>query len=283
MWHDRLMKRLALRPQRGALPEAAAEDAGFVRRRGRRYWIDRRKKLSTVLPNEIILAKLLEFLEREFHSPRADRSLLDLGAGTAPYAPVYENYFPATVTVDVPDSPHDVSGVDVTATAEALPFESESFDLVLCTEVLEHCRKPEDVLAEIARVLKPDGFLFLTTPLMVGLHEQPRDFYRFTPFGLEYLAMSAGLTTKYVHTKGGYGAVLMLLLQYPMTKIWYLAQKSTRLPLYRPANPFLLVTVVMPQVLYVWSWKRRRGRTAGALSERLNRTTLGYIAVFRKA
>jgi SAM-dependent methyltransferase len=225
---------------------------------------------------------LLELLEQEFRSPPGNRSLLDLGAGTAPYAPVYENYFGATVTVDIPDSPHDVSGIDVSASAEALPFDSESFDLVLCTEVLEHCRKPGEVFAQVARILKPGGFLFLTTPLMIGLHEQPRDFFRFTPFALNDLAANAGLRTLYVHPKGGYGAVLMLLLQYPLTKIWYLAEKKTRLPLYRPTNPFLLLTVVAPQLAYVSWWKRRRGHDAGALSERLNRTTLGYVSVFRK-
>jgi SAM-dependent methyltransferase len=253
-----------------------------VRRRGRRFWIDRRKKLPSVLPNEIILAELLEFLEQEFSSRLNDCSLLDLGAGTAPYAPVYEDYFGASVTVDIPDSPHDISGIDVSASAEALPFESESFDLVLCTEVLEHCREPGDVFAEVARILKPGGFLFLTTPLMVGLHEQPRDFFRFTPFALEDLAANAGLETIYVRPKGGYVAVLMLLLQYPITKIWYLAEKKTRVPLYRPMNPFLFLSVVAPQLAYLAWWKRRRGHDAGSLSERLNRTTLGYVAVFRK-
>ena len=62
----------------------------------------------------------------------------------------------------------------------------------------------------------------------------------------------------------------------------HLAEKKTRLPLYRPTNPFLLLSVVAPQLAYLAWWKRRRGQQAGALSERLNRMTLGYVAVFRK-
>ncbi len=45
----------------------------------------------------------------------------------------------------------------------ALPFAEASFHLVMCSWVLEHLEQPGIVLAEIARVLKPDGhFLFIT-------------------------------------------------------------------------------------------------------------------------
>lgn len=41
--------------------------------------------------------------------------------------------------------------------AHKLPFKSSSFDLVVCTEVLEHVVNPENVVSEIRRVLKPGG------------------------------------------------------------------------------------------------------------------------------
>jgi SAM-dependent methyltransferase len=257
-----------------------------VRQRRGRYWIDRRKKLGSLVPNEIILAELRELLEQHFRSPGRGASLLDLGAGTEPYAPLYSKYFDATVSVDVPHSLHDTSGIDVTAFAESLPFDARSFDFVLCTEVVEHCTDPQQVFEEVARVLRPGGYAFVTTPLMVGLHEVPFDFFRFTSFGLQTLAERAGLSTLYVRPKGGYGAVLMLLLQYPLTKIWQVVQRRTRLPVYHPANPLLFLPVVLPQLLYVWWWKRRRGRrreSVGRLSQRLSRTTLGYVAVLKKA
>lgn len=49
------------------------------------------------------------------------------------------------------------------ALADALPFKDESFDLILCSWVLEHVAEPERVFNEAARCLKPGGaFIFLT-------------------------------------------------------------------------------------------------------------------------
>ncbi len=45
-----------------------------------------------------------------------------------------------------------------------LPFDDDSFDLVWCTEVIEHLHKPRYLLNEIERVLKPNGLAILTTP-----------------------------------------------------------------------------------------------------------------------
>lgn len=53
-------------------------------------------------------------------------------------------------------------GVDVVANAHKLPFENDTFDLVLCTEVLEHDSAPWKTLQEIYRVLRLAGELVLT-------------------------------------------------------------------------------------------------------------------------
>jgi ubiquinone/menaquinone biosynthesis C-methylase UbiE len=60
----------------------------------------------------------------------------------------------------------EAAGIDaelVRANLEALPFEDASFDLVLCTQVLEHVLDPAAALRELARVLRPRGTLVLST------------------------------------------------------------------------------------------------------------------------
>lgn len=46
----------------------------------------------------------------------------------------------------------------------ALPFENDEFDSIVCFEVIEHLASPESLLPELARVLKPSGSLFISTP-----------------------------------------------------------------------------------------------------------------------
>lgn len=73
-------------------------------------------------------------------------------------------------------------GVDVVATADALPFDDASFDVVVSTEMLEHDPSPWLSLAEMGRVLRPGGHLLLTTRGNgFGEHHEPSDFWRFMP------------------------------------------------------------------------------------------------------
>lgn len=52
--------------------------------------------------------------------------------------------------------------------AESLPFGTGVFDVALCLQLLEHTPYPEKVVGEIARVLRPGGYLFLSAPNMLG-------------------------------------------------------------------------------------------------------------------
>jgi SAM-dependent methyltransferase len=122
--------------------------------------------------------------------PPATR-ILDAGAGNAPYAELFRHC--DYVTADWSNSPHEyAAGSNIVASLDALPVSDASFDAVLCTEVLEHVRYPEAVLAELERVLAPGGRLCLTVPFVWPLHEEPFDFFRYTPFALRDLLEAQG-------------------------------------------------------------------------------------------
>ena len=55
-----------------------------------------------------------------------------------------------------------------------LPFASNSFDVVLCTEVLEHVPDPAVVVAELARVTKPNGRVIVSIPNEVNIDRAKR-------------------------------------------------------------------------------------------------------------
>jgi SAM-dependent methyltransferase len=251
-------------------------DRGFRRQR-------RREKLGSIITNEIIVDELDRFLAEHYGQP--GEAVLDLGAGSKPYAPIYEPYFQRCTSVDVAVSPHDISGVDVIATADSVPFEDASFDCVICTEVLEHCPNPGAVLGEIRRVLKPGGRLFLTTPFIAPLHEMPYDFYRYTPSALRELASRQGLAVNSLEPRGEYLAVALRILQMPWTKLWHRLSRLTGIELFHPLNPLVYLTVTVPQRLYVALWratKGRRGSLSRLLHGKLSYYTLGYVTTLRR-
>lgn len=104
---------------------------------------------------------------------------LDLGAQNGPYAA----HFPRRVAMDLKPS----SGIHLRGDAHTLPFRDASFDVVLCTEVLEHLPEPQRAIDEMFRVLTPGGQLLLTTRFLFPIHDAPHDYFRFTKYGLQYL------------------------------------------------------------------------------------------------
>jgi len=110
-------------------------------------------------------------------------TVLDLGSGSVPYAPLFGKSV-SYVSVDV-EKQYPVRLV--ANFARLLPFKDASFDAVLCTQVLEHVADPQLVVAEIRRVLKPSGLGLVTVPFAWEIHQYPEDCHRFTPFSLRQL------------------------------------------------------------------------------------------------
>ncbi len=71
----------------------------------------------------------------------------------------------------------DGSKIDIVSDIASIPLESNSFDAVLCIEVLEHIPHPIDALKELSRLLKHGGTLILTAPFSSVTHYAPFHFY----------------------------------------------------------------------------------------------------------
>jgi len=104
-------------------------------------------------------------------------------------------------------------GVDIAADAQDLPFADGVFQRVECDAVLEHVRRPEKVVREIARVLAPGGYAHLVTPFCHPFHEYPKDYRRFTPDGLRELAGPLEVVAEGWRT-GPTATLLVFLIEY---------------------------------------------------------------------
>lgn len=215
-------------------------------------------------------------------APRCQR-LLDLGCGTQPYAQYYADRADRIVALD-----HDVrqrprSGVFVRGSADRLPFGARTFETVLCTEVLEHVPDPQTAVRECARVIVPGGVLILTVPFLHGLHEIPRDYFRFTRWGLlalfekdfvvDRIVPRGGVLAGWLTSWNALAARVPWVLSLVVPGRWRGRLRSGTSPV---------------SLLYLAAWRFSQRRAARALLDLLainevtERSTLGYMCILRR-
>ena len=104
------------------------------------------------------------------------------GVGIDPLAVSYSGLFPRWQNC----------AATIAAVGEQLPFSNESFDVVLCDNVVDHAESPKQIVAELTRILKPGGLLYFTVnvhhpvyAVAAGLHSGWRGLgipYEIGPF-----------------------------------------------------------------------------------------------------
>ena len=149
--------------------------------------------------------KILESLLKAI--PFLNGNLLDVGCGTKPYKSIINTI--SYTGIDISLSPHNQDKFDYLFDGLNVPFEDNSFDSVICTEVLEHAVDPIKLMNEIYRVLKKDGFAFITVPMFIEHHESPYDYRRYTYFGIKKLAIESGFNIVTIEDRGNLLSVLI--------------------------------------------------------------------------
>lgn len=112
--------------------------------------------------------------------------ILDVGCGTKPYRHLFRYKRYDGLEIDTPKT-RKMGYADFFYDGIHFPFGDQSYNAIICNQVLEHVFNPDLFLQEINRVLKKDGSLLLTVPFMWDEHEQPYDYGRYSSFGLRYL------------------------------------------------------------------------------------------------
>jgi len=198
--------------------------------------------------NYLHLAPITHVIEATVRSGLEGTALrvLDVGCGSKPYAPVFAARCKSYVGVDIGPP----SAADVLSAGERLPFREGSFDVVLCTQVLEHDPHPEQTVLEAYRVLVPDGTLILST-IGVWFKHGKVDYWRWTDDGLRRILRPFRRVD--IHNCGGqYSALFQILNLYadPLPvgrRLFYLVSNLMGLALDRvlPAQNLIVNYVVV--------------------------------------
>ncbi len=146
-----------------------------------------------------LLADDVESLIARVPAGNGTRRALDLGCDRSPYRASLEKRGYCVETLDLTMD----GGADHMGTVERTGLSDEAFDLVLCTQVLEHCDDPFLGVREIRRILRPGGRLIVSVPHVWFYHPHPADHWRFTQEGLLKLCSDVGLRPIELLGQGG--------------------------------------------------------------------------------
>ena len=140
----------------------------------------------------------------------AGSRVLDVGAGSCPYRGLfahceYKTHDFAQLWPDQLLGRKGYGVIDYVGDLLSIPVSDASFDVILCTEVLEHVPEPIGAVQEFARILRPGGRLFLTAPLGSGLHQEPYHFYGgYTPHWYRRFLLETGFENITIEANGGF-------------------------------------------------------------------------------
>lgn len=128
----------------------------------------------------------IAWLEKTLAAIPAGSSILDAGAGQQQFRKYcahlryvsqdFSQYDGKGDGAGLQDGKWDTSKIDIVSDITTIPAKDSSFDTVMCTEVLEHVPDPVKALNELARLVRPDGWLILTAPFCSLTHMAPYHF-----------------------------------------------------------------------------------------------------------
>ncbi len=218
--------------------------------------------LKALDPFEAVVSERLGAFAKEL----MDRSLvLDAGAGECRYEPLFKAHRYVALDSSIGDPTWDYSKLDVIGDLEQIPMRTDVFDAVISVVVLEHTCRPQQVVDEMARVMRPHGKLFLVVPNQWEVHQSPNDFFRFTNYGVTHLLTVSGVRVLKMEPVGGF----FWLMSRRCVNALTLFQGGIKWPIFLILAPFL--GLVLPVLFYF----------ADALDQRRD-FTLGYICIGEK-
>jgi len=185
-------------------------------------------------------------------SVEAGESVLDVGAGTCPYRTlfshcVYKTHDFMKYSGEKLGGTNDYGNIDYVSEITAIPVPDNSFDVVICTEVLEHVPNPILALTELSRIVRPGGRLLITAPLGSGLHQLPYHYYGgFSPEWYHHWGRHLGLEVVETTPNGGF----FRLLAQECTRAAHFLVTSPELAPFHEPDITTLLRESLPRLLF---------------------------------
>ena len=189
------------------------------------WWTGLREILKYSILHPQWQANTLHRRSRQCLDEIRNMRVLDIGSGNADYNLHRSNQH---LRLDYPETGQYYSKrPDVYGDARKLPLKTESMDVVLLLEVLEHIPDTESTIHEIRRVLKDGGMLYLSVPFIYPAHDLPHDYFRFSIAGASHLLQKNGFSVELVQVHGNSMVTILQLFNLVLLEpVRYLVNKN---------------------------------------------------------
>lgn len=215
-----------------------------------KIWI----RLKRILNNEY---DRIEWVQNQLEKIEKGSKILDAGCGSQQYRKfcghlIYYAQDFGKYEIDKADSftaseeKYKYGKIDYVGDIWDIKEKDDTFDAILCTEVLEHIPYPEKTLWEFARLLKPGGILILTFPSNSLRHMDPYYFASgYSDRYIEYFLPKMGLEIEQLNPNGNYYKWLMVELYRTMS-----------------INGFISFVILFPSFIYLYFKQKNPSKKA---------------------
>jgi SAM-dependent methyltransferase len=168
--------------------------------------------ILSIFLNPFFLIRLSLYKKIKDLSKHINGQIIDFGCGRKPYMNLFNVKKYIGVDVEISGHDHLNSQIDVFYDGKNIPFDNNSFDSIICFEVLEHIFNPDEILIELNRILKNNGKALFSIPFCWNEHEIPYDYARYSSFGIKHLMEKNGFRVLEIHKTGKFSTVIIQLI-----------------------------------------------------------------------
>lgn len=165
------------------------------------------------------------WLKKTLLSLPKNQKILDAGAGECQYKKfcTHLNYYSQDIAIydgigdnsGIQKGKRNYNTIDIVSDIVNIPVEDESFDSIMCIEVLEHIVDPNKALSELTRILKKGGKLILTAPFASLTHYAPYHYSTgFNKYYYEFHLSKLGYKVLEITPNGNYFQYLAQEVRY---------------------------------------------------------------------